>query len=116
MILLPVDEAYAYDYLAILYVKQEHGLPVGGELWELRRHLMAQEENGHVPVLLVESSPEFERMLEANRTVYDLVEEACQDKCKASKVQKANRERYLAKVALQRRFWPDTPLSESKTQ
>lgn len=37
--LLPVDAAYAYDYLAILYVKKDAGLPVTNEIERIETFL-----------------------------------------------------------------------------
>lgn len=114
MIDLPVSEAYAFDHLAILYVKQEHGIVDhdyrDAVIWAMRKDI-----GDHVYVKAL-NSPLFHELLAANRAVWDLVDKATRDECKASEVDAANQRRYSAKRALQQRFWPDQPLVEVKAE
>lgn len=111
MILLPVSEAHAFDYLAILWVKRDHGLDVKDEIDEVERHLNRQI--GHVETIL--ESTAFRTLVAANDLTFDAIDLAHKDQIRASEVQEINRRRFLAKQALQEAFWPDKPLSERKT-
>lgn len=105
MVNLPVDEAYALDYYAILLVKNDKGLPVSLELERVGVALKRQ-----IPEWFeVVKSAEFHALYQANLDTFDAVA-----KCKHSAAQVANRTRFLAKRELQRKFWPDCPLTEQK--
>lgn len=107
MIFLPCDEAFALDYFAILLVKKQNGLPVKPEIRRLVSHLSTQIPNfGEVF-----SSPEFNALIAANRSTFDAVAAAGD-----TSVQKANYSRYLAKQALQKKFWPGEKLMELKRE
>lgn len=111
MINLPVSEAYAFDYAAILEVKNDAGLNVHTDLHLVVDALHAQL--GSCSMVLL--SDEYQALYKANREVFDLVELASKDKCLASEVDAANQRRYFAKRALQERFWPSKPLTEVKS-
>lgn len=111
MIHLPVSEAFAFDYLAILWVKTTKGLQVEPEYKKVFSSLSVQVgERFHE---IIESN-EYQEMLEANLKTFEYVERAKNDLCPASEVDKANCLRISAKNALQSRFW-DTPDVEKKT-
>lgn len=114
MIDLPVSEAYAFDHLAILYVKQEHGIIDhdyrDAVIWAMRKDI---GDSTYVEAL---NSSLFYDLLKANREVWELVDRASTDECLASEVDAANQRRYAAKKALQERFWPSNPLTEVKAQ
>jgi hypothetical protein len=61
-------------------------------------------------------SSEYFDLHEANRLTFEAIAKAGQDQIRASEVQQVNRKRYLAKRALQEKFWPDQDLMESKTK
>lgn len=105
MVMLPVDEAYALDYYAILLVKRKHGLPVGTAIRETGKAL-AKQIDVWDEVLF---SEEFQSLVEANQHTFDAVAE-----CRESAAQRANRGRFEAKARLQSRFWPERPLTERK--
>jgi hypothetical protein len=107
MINLPCSEAYALDYLAILYIKSHQKLPVADEIKTVYSALESQIPN----LEEVLQSKEFFVLCRANQSVFDAVATS-----KSSPTQVANRARYRAKVALQRKFWPSTKLSECKTK
>lgn len=113
MIRLPVSEAYAFDYLAILVVKGERGVEQRDAWKPLAVDLSRQV--GAIRFKLVKRSPEWRRMLAANRRVFLLVERAARGRCEARDVEQSNYERYLAKRELQERFWPGEPLAERKS-
>lgn len=109
-IYLPVDPAYALDYLAILEVKLQRGLPVREELEKVKSFLSRQFD-----LIEVQMSEEYVQLLHANAATFDAVEKANDDKVPASYVVARNYDRYLAKKDLQRRFWPQAELGEKKT-
>lgn len=111
-VLLPVDPAYALDYLAILKVKSDYSLPVNDELQHLTSFLSIQMENFKSVI----GSPEFHELVYRNRKTFDAIELAHKNKISARRVQKINYDRYRAKKALQERFWPKQALAEQKTK
>lgn len=112
MILLPCDEAYAWDYLSILYVKQDNGMPVGSEITRVEVFL-AQQLRDFIVIL---SSPPFKRLIAANQRIFDAIELAHQNKISAREVQQINMLRFKAKKALQAKFWPHSVMCERKTR
>lgn len=111
MILLPVDEAYALDYLAVLYAKRDNGLKVDPEIKRIEQFLAVQFSNFQQ----VLASKEFHVLYQANLNTFDAIELAHKDKISARKVQETNYFRFIAKSHLQERFWPKVPLIEQKT-
>lgn len=110
-VLLEVDEAFAFDYLAILMVKLDHGLDVQTEVWGVEAMLARQLKDTSA----ILASGAFKKLLKANHDTFEAIEKAHRDEIKASNVQLVNHERFEAKQALQRRFWPKEKLRERKT-
>lgn len=111
-LLLPVDPAYALDYLAILLVKRDHGLDVKDDIERVEGLLRAQL--GRIFDTVV-ASREFQLSFLANAAVFDAIEKAHASRIGARRVQEINHQRFLAKQKLQERFWPKSPLTERKT-
>lgn len=107
MILLPVDEAYALDYYAILLVKRDNGLPVQSELERTESFLRIQI-TGFENVI---ASAEFHLLYVANDNTFRAVAA-----CRGSAAQTANRQRFKAKCRVQERFWPNNPITETKAR
>jgi hypothetical protein len=105
MILLPCDEAFAFDYLAILYTKRDRNLAVEKEIKKVEMSLKAQIHN----IDDVLASKQFDVLSKANESTFDAVAKAGK-----TPVQIANHARYKAKQSLQRKFWPTRPLMERK--
>ena len=106
MINLLVDEAYAFDYLAILKVKKS-------KLYET----ILNELNYELDVGLIEDilkSKEFSDMVDANQKVFNCVELARYGNITAKELDNANMGRHHAKVALQKKYF-ETELTETKT-
>lgn len=112
MVLLPVDESYAFDYLAILQVKRDNGVAVEAHLAQIETFLVAQVENFGA----VMASAAYKRMLVANQLTFDAVEQAAHGTISARAVQQANVQRFRAKRRLQRQFWPNRAMTEKKTR
>lgn len=111
-ILLPVDAAYAFDYLAILQIKRDNGLPVHDDLTRVWKAL----SNQVFEIEEILRSDEFRLMTKTNQDTFEAIECAHKDKIGAREVQEINYRRYEAKRALQQRFWPSQPLTEQKTK
>lgn len=109
---LPVDHAFAFDYLAILQVKQMNGLPVGDEIERVENFLKIQHPN----MTAILASQEYQNLYCVNRSVFDAIDAAYKDEISASKVQEVNHKRFKAKQALQKRFWPKSKLCEKKNR
>lgn len=113
MLLLPVDEAFAFDYLAILRIKAKFGHGDADVHSELEKHLATQ--TGPAVFRSVLESAEWAALLKANEATFNAIELAHKNAISAADVQWANHQRFLAKRALQQRFWPGKPLTEVKT-
>ena len=112
MILIPVDQSYAFDYLAILDLKKLQNLTSHYVVNEFKSVLSLQL--GESKICLILESKEYKDLHDANLKTFIAVDKAKINKCKAKEVQDANYERYLAKQALQNKFFPDTQLTEIK--
>lgn len=112
MILLPVDEAAAFDALSILWVKKEKGLAVEVETKQIEDAI--QKAVGPKLYTEVTRSPEFGSLLILNGRIFDLVEQAHQNTVSAKEVAEVNDWRYTTKRDLQRRFF-NTALVETKS-
>ena len=110
MIWITVDEAEAFDRYSILWAKYMNGLG-RASIPQLEREICAAIPNWRE----VGESPEYRELLKANAAVFDAIELAAEDKISAREVQVRNHRRFLAKKALQERFWPNNPISEVKT-
>lgn len=104
MINLLVDEAYAFDYLAILKVKHSKYYN------EVLNHLAAQLTN----IDDIIASQEFQDMINANQQVFDGVERARYGNISAKELDEINLKRYFAKQILQKKFFAKE-LTEFKT-
>lgn len=108
---LTVDAAYAFDYLAILGVKEMKGLDTVDQTQQCLDDLAALI----APLKLKEilCSDEFQRLVAANLKTFNLVDLARENQCEAKDVDDANTERFLAKKALQVKFF-GTDIVETK--
>jgi hypothetical protein len=120
MITIPVDEGYAYDYLAILHVKSKKLVvenstqnPTLQLLSQCSEHLILQLGGKlHSQICI---SPEFLELLLANEKTFDCVEKARYGEISAKEVDDANMERYRSKIKLQRKFFHSSLTMELKT-
>ncbi len=112
MTILPVDEAFALDYLSILFVKRDNGLPVQAEINRVETFLCCQIPR-YDEILM---SVAFKRLTVANQKTFDAIEAAHKNAITARKVQQINYSRFEAKRALQAQFWPQSAMSERKTR
>ena len=106
-----VDAAYAFDYYAILLVKLSKEL-IDSEISELFLTSLTSQL-GFDLIEAIISSTEFDTLVEANKETFELVDKAKKNEVLASEVNDANFNRFLAKKALQDKFF-GKPLSEVK--
>lgn len=119
MINIPVDEARAFDELIIHTLKLMHGKYTDVTLYAAANALNAAIARG-VGVNLfntVYGSAEYENLFRLNSQVFDAINRLKTDgewPGAALEIDGLNYQRYLAKQALQKRFFPETPLTERK--
>ena len=111
MVLLPVDEAYAFDYFAILCVKQANRVQCEKERHKCESFIRIQIGSDKFDKVV--ASDEFAQLHLANTKVWNMVDMAIRDDVKASNVDAANQLRFKAKKALQQK-WFGNELSEKK--
>lgn len=112
MINLEVDEAYAFDYLSILQLKHEHS----GNAGFVRCYETLVKQLGVELMHKIVSSPEYGRVLDANRKVFWIIEEMRETSftIDARLVDRMNTERFNAKKQLQKVFF-NNEVTEFKT-
>ena len=115
MISLPVDEAYAFDFLAILEVKflQSKNPSMKNKVNEYAGYI--EKQIGEPKFYEITASQEWKNLVEANTKTFEWVDKAKTDSCKASDVDRSNYERCKARKALQEKFFPGRPITETKT-
>ncbi len=120
MISIKVDEAYAFDMLAILQIKSTKSAQSLEDYEEFLEQI--NNDLGCWTANLVLQSEEYKTLLEANQKVFDLIEQVVKEQelaipddwVTAFTVHNANMERFYAKKALQKRFFKNN-LTEHKT-
>lgn len=113
MISILVDPGYAFDYFAILLIKQKHHPALEKYIDHLQRSICSQI--GHELWQTIISSEEFDHLLKANQTVFDSVELAKTNNITAKEVDQKNTSRFLAKIELQKKFFHNNHTQEWKT-
>lgn len=113
MILLPVDEGYAYDVLAICKVKCIKELANSEKNYliiyeELKKQVGAIHED-------ILNSNEYLDLINANLKTFDAVEKARYGTISAKEVDDLNMERFYCKKKLQTKFFPDLEYLEIKS-
>lgn len=111
MINLKVDEAYAFDYLSILYIKKDYS-ESSLDSWFYCGYILENQLGKDLYQSII-NSDEYKSMIEANFKTFKMVDLAKEDKCTAKDVDICNYERYKAKVRLQKTFF-NTSVSETK--
>lgn len=115
MINIQVDEAYAFDFLSILYIKSEKNNFSGQPFDNWKKcydYLKIQIDNDNLWNNII-FSQEFKNIEIANLKTFDAVERAKSNEVTAQYVDKCNYERYLAKKQFQNKFFP-TQITETK--
>jgi hypothetical protein len=114
MVNILVDEGYAYDFLAILMIKNFKNKTENSFLEkQCDEYLRSQiGENKHLHIL---DSEEFKKLILANSKTFDAVELARYGNISAKEVDNLNMERYNCKVSLQKKFFPESIVLEKKS-
>lgn len=113
MINILVDEAYAFDYLAVLEIKKDLSQSAH-KAWVMCKEYMMKQFD----ILIWESiilSKEYKNLIDINKEVFIAVDAARYGNISAKEVDTKNMQRYHAKKALQEKFFPSDPLTEYKT-
>jgi len=115
MINIEVDEAYAFDYLTILYIKSEKhnffGQPFNN--WKKCYDFLKIQVNNDDLWNNIMHSQEFKNIETANLKTFHAVEKAKSNEVTAEYVDKCNYERYIAKKEFQNKFFPNK-ITETK--
>jgi hypothetical protein len=111
MINLNVDEAYAFDYLSILFLKRERNKEAY-TTWSKCNDFLKKQIGEDLYIQII-NSVEYNNILEANFKTFNMVDLAKENKCTAQDVDKCNYERYKAKIAFQNTFFT-TKITETK--
>lgn len=111
MILLQVDEAYAFDYLSILEVKKQKSSSAI-ETWS-KCYIHLQTQFDSEKWFFMVNSEEYKNMIEANKLTFDAVDKAKNNEVTAQYVDHCNYQRHAAKQNFQKRFF-NSNLSELK--
>jgi hypothetical protein len=112
MINLSVDEAYAFDYLAILEIKRDLN-PETQNAWVLCRNLLKDQLGSLLDSIIL--SVEYQELVSINKDVFEAVDLARYGQISAKEVDNKNMQRYYAKKTLQEKFFPTQKLTEYKT-
>lgn len=108
----PCDPGFLYDALSIQQVKLTKGV-IDQSLYDFHDKIVMDQVGigGHRIIL---DSPEYQACVKANTTTFEGVDDAWEDKVKASYVCHRNDDRIVAQRALMRRFFPDWPIIQKK--
>lgn len=112
MIKIPVDEGYAYDYLAILEVKLVR-MNKGKEYYSIFYDELSFQVGKEKHQTIIQSQ-EYNNCVTVNLKCFDIVEAARYGTVSSKEVDDVNMERYNAKVALQKKFF-DSEVIEVKS-
>lgn len=112
MINLLVDEAYAFDYLAILEVKKEFDNDNEKAWKECREYLKIQLQDQFEKII---NSQEYFNLLICNRLTFLAVEKARYGTITAKEVDDCNMQRYHKKKEFQTKFFSKTKIVDKKT-
>lgn len=109
MIDIRVDEAYAFDYLSILQIKNNKD-----NFNNCRDYITDQVGKNNYDEIV--RSDEYQSLVDANQEVFDLVEKIRKGETVTGlELDNANMARYYTKQALQKKFF-NNELTETKTK
>lgn len=97
-----VDLGYAFDYFAILEIKNKRGILAEKIFNNIKTNLI--NEIGSTNFTEITLSNEYKNLVQANEKTFEAVEKARYGNITAKEVDDCNMERYNAKIALQKRF------------
>ena len=118
MLKISLDEAYVFDMLSVFDVKI---INLSGEKLAKTLEKMSDmieevvDQIGKDKYQEIISSTEYEKMVDANQKVFELIDQSKFDNGLAKITDDANYDRHIAKMALQKRFF-DNELTEVKNR
>lgn len=119
MILIPIDEGAAFDMLVILLTKLSRSggdkhEKIRAEIDNLGFHINNQIKPGKYAEIA--NSDEYTKLYVYNEYIFELIDRlrSGDSTITAKQIDDANLDRYNAKVALQKKFFPDSPVMEQK--
>jgi biotin operon repressor len=118
MLKISLDEAYVFDMLSVFDVKIKN---LSGEKLAKTLEKMSDmieeviKQIGKDKYNFIISSNEYEKMVDANQKVFELIDQSKFDNGLAKITDDANYDRHIAKMALQKRFF-DKELTEVKNR
>ena len=114
MINLPVDEAYAFDYLSILKLKADLDPTHSGKKDAYEQCFKSLQQQIGDTIHQILHSPEYRQLYDANRLTFDAVDKARHGGAVTAKeVDECNLLRFRCKESLQRKFF-NSQLTETK--
>lgn len=116
MILIPVDEGYAFDYLSILEVKTKAMGSKKSALAFEECSSVLKNQIGEDKFFEVIASTEYSNIVKANTETFNAVESVRRGNgVTAKEVDDCNMNRYHAKTALQKKFFSNSNQIEEKS-
>jgi len=115
MITILVDEAYAFDYLSILQVKQnKYPSKKNKQNLENCIEYIATQINCDDMNIIINSN-EYKNLVEINTKTFDLIDDLREGQdISAKTIDDTNMERYYKKKAFQEKFFLNSLLTEEK--
>lgn len=108
----PCDPGFLYDALSIVQVKLMKGV-IEQESFDFYDK-MVRDQVGIGGHRIIVESEEYKECVRVNTATFEGVEDAWEDKVKASYVCDRNDDRIVAQRRLQHKFFPDFPILQKK--
>lgn len=112
MILLNVDEAYAFDYLSILYIKRNKDNHNYNQWINCLNFLKNQFSEAEWNKII--NSTEYNDLIYVNQDLFCAVERAKNNSISAKELDQKNMNRYSCKQKFQSSLFADKTLQETK--
>jgi len=108
MVTIDVDEAYAFDFLSIAFVKKIKKIPGSYEQYAFYENCI-KSQIGDVLFNKIIESPEYDSLIKHNNIIYEKLEEIRVDKSEVSAkiIDNLNTSRYISKINLQNKFFTE---------
>jgi hypothetical protein len=114
MIKISLDEAYAYDLLAISEVKKNKNILNAEKIYSIIESDIISQIGNEFHNLII-FSIEYSNIVKANADTFEAVEKARYSFVEAREMDDCNMKRYKAKIAIQNKFFPNSELLERKS-
>lgn len=103
MIKLLVDECYAFDYMAILFIKRDKS-DAAFKTWQDCYEFIKSQFNEDFFNDMI-NSKEYKEIIDNNQKTFNMVIKAKENECTAMDVDKCNYGRHQAKIKFQEKFF-----------